>query len=144
MSKIKSFLSESFKIAITGIVIYGIDYVGYGINGIRNANIYFNIPIYQSGIEIDKDLLSEKNKLGLEKIFIDWKFEEIDTPASLFKNRYGDYRIILHPSFASKITLRHELCHIKSFESNGILSYPDLPIFRQYEEWLATSCSLED
>ncbi len=115
------------------------------INISRNREIYLLNPIvYNSEEDFLQDLKQEKSKLGLDNIKISCENDKNIEGGHCFREGKEKYLIKFNPSHKSKKVLRHELYHIKKYESFSLDDLLDGLFFGGYEEWRATNYSLQE
>ncbi|MDO8509482.1 MAG: hypothetical protein Q7S27_07440 [Nanoarchaeota archaeon] len=110
----------------------------------RNREAYLANPVvYSSQDDFLKGLELEKQKLGLENIDISCEDDIAVQGGHSFKIDSEKYVIKFNPIYKSRKVLRHELYHIKKWESFSLDDLLDGFLFGQYEEWRATNYSLK-
>jgi hypothetical protein len=111
----------------------------------RNREAYFSNPIvYKTEENFLHDLELEKQKLGLRNINISCEDDKSIQGGHCFRKGEGRYLIKFNPAHKSERVLRHELYHIKKFESFSLDDLLDGILFGGYEEWRATTYSLQE
>lgn len=117
--------------------------VGY-LNIKRNRELYLSNPItYNSEEDFLLDLEKEKHQLGLENITISCEDDENIPVGHCSREVEGKYLIKFNPVHKSRRVLRHELYHIKKYESFSLDDLLDGLLLGGYEEWRATNYSLQ-
>jgi hypothetical protein len=136
-------MKNNLKLIIAGFIIWGAFYLtGNGINVARNREVYLpGTSSYKNDSELKESLEQEKRKLGLENIVIEVEEDPGRMGGWCRKTRENQFLIRLGPNFKNKKILRHELYHIKNWDKFNFLNAVTLG---NYEEWNATSYSLEE
>ena len=118
--------------------------------GLNYLNNYRNLSYYQktnlSELSAREIFQSERKKFGLQNSEINLVLDNprkygCDSDVACATGNNLSFKVIINPEYASKISIKHELCHVKRMASGSFLSGL---VLGQIEEWMATSCSLED
>ena len=130
---------------VLGVCLWAGLYLTAGyLNVQRNKEAYLSNPIvYSSQEDLLKSLELEKQKLGLESTNISCEDDVAVQGGHSFRIGSGKYVIKFNPAYKSRKVLRHELYHIKKWESFSLDDLLDGLLFGQYEEWRATNYSLK-
>jgi len=117
-------------------------FIGHEINAKRNQRIYLSkpIPCYSSEAGLLKDAETEKRKLGLENITIEF-VESPNIEGGHSIKAENKFKITFNPRHKNRLVLRHELYHIKTWSNTSLI---DFLTMGSYNEYNATSYSIMD
>lgn len=114
------------------------------LNSLRNRHFLLNHShcAYSNEEEAKKDLGIEKDKLGLNDLEINLNFDDETENANTVFEKDKPYKISLGKGTRNRLSLRHELYHIKRNEKQGYSFW--IYLLTGIEEWKATSYAIED
>ncbi|MFA5857386.1 MAG: hypothetical protein WC867_08545 [Candidatus Pacearchaeota archaeon] len=140
--KVDKFLRSVIFVSITYCSIGAFDLVGGIINCYRNRCLIQNSIVIKDFNEAERVFNEEKKKLGLDDMDLNLVItDNVDTPGNL-KIDGDKYLINISNENLSKEVICHELYHLNRWKSGSRKFL--FPIFRQYEEYLATSYSISN